>query len=265
MLTCLHISDTHISADPHYHLNEMHESAHHPNRGIESLLHSLRQLPFDIDFILHSGDVCADPQAADYHLARKLLLQFDHPVYLLPGNHDSADLMNSILQDGQRLHILRDDCAAVKGHVLLTLDSNQSGDAHAPLLQEKQIEWFGDALNQTRDQSVIVAVHHPLLPTGVDWIDHKMRVQNGDRIQAILTEHRDHIAGVFHGHIHQPVDSYCGGVLYAGAASVWYNLQAYPGLEEAKADSIMPGGFNLVMIRENRTFIRRCTLPPLTA
>ena len=265
MLTFLHISDTHISADPDYHLNEMHQSAHHPNRGVESLLHSLRQLPFDIDFILHTGDVCADPQTADYHRARELLLQFGHPMYLLPGNHDSADLMSGILQDGKRLHVLGDDYAVVKGHCLLTLDSNQSGDAHAPSLQEKQIEWFGDALNQTGGQPVIVAVHHPLLPTGVDWIDHKMRVQNGDRIQGILIEHRDCLAGVLHGHLHQPVNSYCGGVLYAGAASTWYNLQAYPGLDQGKADLVMPGGFNLVMLRENRTFIRRYTLPVLTS
>ena len=60
------------------------------------------------------------PQAADYRLARKLLLKFDHPMYLLPGNHDSADLMMDILHDGARLHVLRDDCTAVKDHVLLT-------------------------------------------------------------------------------------------------------------------------------------------------
>jgi len=265
VLTCLHISDTHISADPDYHLHEMHQAAHHPNRGVEFLLQAIRQLPFDIDFILHTGDVCADPQEADYHLARKLLLKFDHPVYLLPGNHDSADLMCSILQDGQRLRVLRDDHTVVKGHHLLTLDSNQSDDRHAPSLREEQIEWFGDALRKTRGQPVIVAVHHPLLPSGIDWVDHKMRVQNGERIQAILTEYADSLGGVFHGHLHQPMTSYAEGVLYSGAASAWYSLQAYPGLEREKADLVMRGGFSLAVIYEKRTFIRRHALPPLTS
>ncbi len=265
MLTFLHISDTHISADPHYHLHEMHQTAHHPNRGVELLLQAIRQLPFDVDFILHTGDVCADPQAADYRLARKLLLKFDHPMYLLPGNHDSADLMVDILHDGARLHVLRDDCTAVKDHVLLTLDSNQSDDRHAPSLQESQIDWFADALKKTRGQPVIVAVHHPLLPSGVDWVDRKMRVQNGERIQAILTEYADSIGGVFHGHLHQPMASYAEGVLYSGAASAWYSLQAYPGLEREAADLVMRGGFSLVVIHDNRTFIRRHALPPLTS
>ena len=263
MLTFLHISDTHISADLHYHLHGTHHAPHHPNRGVEALLYTLPRLPFHIDFILHTGDVCADPQTDDYRLARDLLCQFSQPVYFLPGNHDSADLMMDFLHDGQDFHVLRDDCTAVKGYCLLTLDSNQSDEPHAPSLQERQIEWFGDALNQCRDQPVIAAVHHPLSPTGIPWIDHKMRVQNGGRIQAILTEHADSLCGVFHGHLHQPVDSYCGGVLYSGAAAIWYNLQAYPGLEQEQADLMMPGGFSLVVIHEKRTFIRRYALPPL--
>ena len=264
MLTFLHISDTHISADPDYHLHEMHQTAHHPNRGLQFLLEAIGELLFAIDFILHTGDVCADPQEADYRLARELLLKFGRRMYLLPGNHDSADLMMDILHDGDGLHVLRDDRAAVKGHVLLTLDSNRSDNPHAPSLQESQIEWFEAALRPIDGQRVIVAAHHPLLPIGIDWADHKMRVQNGGRIQAILTEHAHRLVGVFHGHLHQPVSSYSEGVLYSGAASAWYSLQAYPGLAREKADPVMRGGFSLAVIHENRTFIRRYALPPLS-
>ena len=41
MLTFLHISDTHISADPDYRAPWLHESVTHPNRGAESLLEAI--------------------------------------------------------------------------------------------------------------------------------------------------------------------------------------------------------------------------------
>ncbi len=261
MLTFLHISDTHISDDtgdlPEYDFN----GAPHPNRGAEQLLEAIRQLPFDTDFILHTGDVCADPFAENYQCARDLFRQIEQPLYLLPGNHDSADLMVDILHDGEALTVLRDAHLQVQGHHLLTLDTNGDGDAHAPALREGQIEWFAERLKLIGDQRAIVAAHHPLIETGVRWLDETMRVQNGERIQSILQAYSANIAGVFHGHIHQPTNTLSEGVLYVSCPSTWFNLAAYPGALDVEYDLLTPGGFNLVVIREHRTFVRRYNLP----
>ena len=261
VLTFLHISDTHISADPGYHPPWVPPSVPHPNRGVENLLAAVEQLPYEIDFILHTGDVCADPQAADYHQARRLLSAFEQPMYLLPGNHDSPQLMRDILDDGERRRVLRDECAVVNGVHLLALDTCGGGEAHAPMLAEAQIAWFADALEQAAGQPLLAALHHPLIPTGIDWIDRVMRVQNGERIQRLLQAHRGPFCGAFHGHIHQVAQSFCAGVLYSGGASTWYSLRAYPGLQRDAPDLTAPGGFNLVVIRENRSFVRACSLP----
>ena len=60
MLTFLHISDTHISADPEYRPHRPRQPVQHPNRGVESLLEAIGGLSFPVDFILHTGDVCAE-------------------------------------------------------------------------------------------------------------------------------------------------------------------------------------------------------------
>ena len=264
LLTFLHISDTHMSGDPDYHPPWIPESVAHPNRGTELLLEAIRGLPFAFDFILHTGDVCADPQEDDYHCARELLLRFPGPIYLLPGNHDSAEYMEAILHDGYKLHVLRDANVEVNGYHLVTLDTNEPGDAHAPRLRDEQIEWFADALDAAGDRRIIAAMHHSPIETGVPWLDDHMRIQNGDRIQRILRAHRDRLAGVFHGHIHQQAEAHKDGVLYICCPSTWSNLAGYPGIREGIADPLTPGGFNLVMLRGNRIFVRRYNLPSIT-
>ena len=264
LLTFLHISDTHISSDPEYHPPWIPESVAHPNRGTELLLDAIKALPFAFDFILHTGDVCADPHEADYTCARELLMQFPGPLYLLPGNHDSAEHMEAILHDGQALHVLRDAHVEVSGYHLVTLDTNGPGDAHAPCLRDAQITWFAEALDAVGDQPIIAAMHHSPIATGVPWLDDHMRIQNGDRIQRILQTHRDKLAGVFHGHIHQQAEAHKDGVLYICCPSTWSNLAGYPGAREGIADLLTPGGFNLVMLSGNRSFVRRYNLPRLT-
>ena len=263
MLNFLHISDTHISNDPDYHLPDTPPTVPHPKRGVEALLAAIQQLPFRFDFILHTGDVCADPNKEDYHGARELLLRFPAPLYLLPGNHDSAEFMTDILHDGRHLNVLRDAHLQLSGYHLVTLDSCGGGDARAPVLREEQLSWFADRLKAIGEQPKLVAMHHSPIQTGVPWLDDEMRIQNGDRIQRLLSQHSENLFGVFHGHIHQPTHTFSEGVSYISCPSTWTNLSGYPGMQEGIADPATPGGFNLVMLRENRTFVRRYNLPVL--
>ncbi len=264
MLTFLHISDTHISDDPEYHPPWIPESVAHPNRGMELLAATIQRLPFAFDFILHTGDVCADPVKADYHCARELLLQLPGPIYLLAGNHDSAELMEAVLHDGRKLHVLRDAHVAVKGYHLVTLDTNGPGDVHAPRLPDEQLDWFADTLDAASAGPIIAAMHHSPIETGVPWLDEHMRIQNGGAIQRILRAHRDKLAGVFHGHIHQQAAAQEDGVLYICCPSTWSNLAGYPGAREGIADPSTRAGFNLVMLRKSRAFVRRYSLPPIS-
>lgn len=263
MLTFLHISDTHISADPNYHLHSIPERVSRPNPGAEALLEAIQGLPFAFEFIVHTGDACADPTAEDCQCARELLGRFPAPLYILPGNHDSAPLMEDHLHDGERLHVMRDARVQVGEAQLLTLDTNGAGDPHSPTLSDNQIEWFADCLEESAGQTTVVACHHPLIKTGVPLIDDGMRVQNGEEIQRILQRHSSRIAAVFHGHIHQSMDTHCDGVLYVSCQSLGSNLAAYPGLGEFEVDELTPGGFNLVMVDDNRVFVRRYSLPAL--
>ena len=260
MPSFVHISDTHLSADPAYHPPWLPQPLPHPAIGAEALLQAVNGLPFDIDFVLHTGDLCADPYEADYHVAREWLLRFKAPVFVLPGNHDSAEFMRRIVPDGDKLRALLDDRAVINGIHLVTLDTNGGGDDHAPTLGEAQIDALAANLRGAAGAPIIVAMHHPLVESGISWLDDKMRVQNGERAHQMISRHRSQILGVFHGHIHQPVSMQCDGISYFSVPSTWSNLMAYPGLEGDVADLDMPPGFNLVLARAGRVFIRRFAL-----
>ena len=262
MLTFLHISDTHISADPAYRPHWLRKPLAHPNRGVESLLKAIDALPFAVDFILHTGDVCAEPEAENYHLAREALDRLQQSLYLLPGNHDSAQMTRELLADGDRRQVLGDDHRIVNGYHMITIDGSGEGDPVGPTVSQAKIDKFAALLGRAQEGPILVAAHFPFVRTGVPWIDDKARIQNGERLHELLVAQRERVAGVFFGHIHQVVTSVCDGITYNCCPSTWFNFTGYPGMELADADLDTPGGFNLVMIRENRSFVRHYSLPP---
>ena len=258
--TFLHISDTHISSDPPGHARWGDEGHGHPNCGVEALLDVINALPFEFDFILHTGDVCNDPQEDDYHCARDLLLKLPCPIYLLPGNHDSSEFMLEILHDGRRLHVLQDDHVQLGGIEIVALDSTEGG-SHQAQLSDSQLVFLEERLDSIGDQPTIVAMHHMPVASGVSYFDDKMRCQIGDRVHQALRRHGEKIAGVFYGHVHLVANTQRDGILYVCCPSTYYNNFAYPGMPQRITDWATPGGFNLVMVGEQGTFLRRYNLP----
>src|SRR5579859_7313291 len=94
-LRFLHISDTHIRADPAFTLY-----GHQPYAALKQLVATINALPYPFDFVLHTGDVVDDGQADSYATARSLLNQLRVPIYYLSGNHDDAKLLQRELVGG---------------------------------------------------------------------------------------------------------------------------------------------------------------------
>ena len=260
MTTFLHISDTHISGDPDYRPHWQPPGSVHPTIGAGRLLDAISRLPYEVDFVLHTGDVCADPHEEDYVRAREMLDALPMPVVLLPGNHDSGDLLQTHLHDGRRRHVLLDGRMRLGGLHILALDTSGGENNHAPTLRDSQLDWLDAALADCADGRVIVAAHHPLLETGVPYLDESMRVQNGAAAHGILARRCHKIACVLHGHIHQPTISGADGISYICCPSTWNSHGAYPGMTENVDDRLCPAGYNLVMLRGGRMFVRRCAI-----
>jgi len=252
----VHITDTHLSHDPQY----THDGAPHtPLEGARALVAAVNALPFQPDFVLHTGDIAYDPDPAAYALAADVLGQFNSPLYVLAGNHDDGAMLHCSLGDST-LAAPYDYTFEVKGVQVICVDSNRPAEPPQGAMSAEQRTWLETLCAADDDRPLIVAVHHNVLPVGVPWLDGFMRLRDGEAFHRALLPARRRIRGVFHGHIHQATETYCDGILYASAPSTWYQLHGYPGQTDIMFDNEGGAGFNVVTVTREQTFIRRYAL-----
>lgn len=253
-LRFIHISDTHINHDPAYTLPE---ADHTPVAGTQALITALNNLPFEPDFILHTGDVVYDPDPQAYEQAGELLAQLKYPIYYLAGNHDDGEMLQRVILRKDEILSPFDYQFEKKGVQIVCVDSNGPAKPPAGFITPDQVARLQGIATEKDDRPLVIAVHHNVLPTGIPWWDGFMRMTNGDEFHRALLPARHRIRGVFHGHVHQAVDLYRDGILYSSVVSTWYQIQGYPGQTQTLADRLTPPGFNIVTVTPQQAFIRR--------
>ncbi len=254
MLRFVHISDTHISPDPHYN----HDAAQHtPLMGAKALVHELNALPFTPDFVLHTGDVAYNPDAAAYPVAREALSAIRYPTYYLAGNHDDPAALQRVMLGAEQIKTPFDYQFEVKGVQIVCVDSNRPAEPPGGRVSEAQLAWLEGLCRAQDDRPLVVATHHNVLPMGSPWWDDTMRMENGEDFHRALLPARDRIRGVFFGHVHQNIAITRDGIPYFSALSTWYQIHNYPGQLETEVDRYAAPGFNVVMITPEQTYVRR--------
>lgn len=255
-LRFVQISDTHISQDEHYNRPP---APHTPLAGTLALLKALRQLPFQPDFIIHTGDVAYDPHREAYVKARTMLSDLPSPVFYLAGNHDDPRMLQEILLDVQEPLLPYDYELEINGVQLLCLDSGRLAGDEAPAgrLSESQLAWLRGFTSSRDPRPLLVFIHHnPLPQVDSPWLE-SMRLQNGEDFHAALLPARERLRGVFYGHIHQAMQLQRDGILYCSAVSSWQTFRADPGESELRFEMTARPGFNVVSLSAGLTAIHR--------
>jgi len=258
-LCFVHISDTHLNPDPNY---QSQYAIEHPLIGAEALVRELNRLPFEPDFVLHTGDVVYDPIPAAYDLARELLGRIPYPVYYLAGNHDEGEALQRILLEREEPLKPYHYSFEVNGVEFVCLDSNEIALANPPVehpagyIGEQQLTWLNGICSALDSRPLIVAVHHNPMQANVPWLDW-MRIKNGDDLHKILLKARNRLRGVFFGHTHQNMEFVRDGIFYSGSASSWNQFHAWPGQDETIADRNALPGFKVVSLMRDGTLMTR--------
>lgn len=257
-LTFVHISDTHIHPDPFYTKSYADVT---PHAGALALVDELNNLPFEPDFVLHTGDVAYDPDPGAYRACLSLMQQIKYPIYYVAGNHDHSPSLQRLMLDREEPLSTLHYAFEANGIQVVCVDSNGPADPPAGYIVDEQLEWLSGLCNAEDERPMIIAVHHNVLDVGVPWLDNYMGVRNGEMFHEAILPARRRIRGVFFGHVHQNLDIVRDGIMYSSCLSSWTQFQAYPGLVQTTSDKGAEPGYSMVTVTQDQTFIRRCRFP----
>lgn len=249
-LQFIHISDTHIGTTADYLLYG-HSTAAAAQKLVDYLNNDL---PFEPDFVLHTGDVTYDPDPEAYKLAWQTLQQIRYPLYVVRGNHDEPDTMRRVLPNLPSGSGRIDYTFEVKGFRFIVLDSFGREQPRG-YLEDTQLAWLSQQLALAEDKPVVISLHHLPTTTGNPWLDNFMLIENHDTLFATLAPHQSRIRGLFFGHIHSPSTTLRQGIMCSSAPAAFSQFSfpnVYPSTE---LTATAPGGFSLVTIAPEQTWI----------
>ena len=252
----VHISDTHIGPSPNYE-----QRGHNAYRCARRLVEIINGLPQRPDFVIHTGDVVYNPDPQAYLLAARVFAELDAPIYFVAGNHDRAQDIYHLLPMGPREDLVRDrDLLSytfeARGYRFLVVDATVP-HASEPYGQftERQLQVVREEVD--RDEQLVIFTHFPVLPLNSVWMDANMLTLNGQQFHDIIKIARDRLRGVFHGHVHQNMQTLRDGVLYASIASAFSQFAAWPDDEDIRYDSQHPPGYGFIHLLPQQTIIHQ--------
>ena len=251
-----HISDSHIGPTVDDHL---YGAATHTR--LLRLVDELNRHSDDIDFVIHTGDVVRDPNPKSFQLAAEVLSALRCPLYVVNGNHDSADGLRAAFSMADVESLTHND--TISYHFTVKTERFVVLDAHGPdeidpagLIREDELAAL-EELGRNTSEPLTAFIHFPAVPLDAQWLDESMLIQNGDQLHAVFRSFGSRLRGVFFGHVHRGIQSTVDGVLYCSVASTFSQFEAWPRQRNAIADNPGQMFYNLVSLMPNQLVIKQ--------
>lgn len=223
----IQVTDCHLHADP-----GARSRKGYPLRQLHAVLEHAQALRPDM--LLITGDVSQDETPASYRHAFEAFSSFDCPWFWFPGNHDHPQFMAELrdIHDEIDLDTWR----------LLVLDTQVAGQAHGELGQA-QLQALAQRLEED-DRPTLLAMHHPPLEVGSEWMD-ALGLVDREALWQTLAAYGQ-VRGILCGHVHQA---------FAARHSSPYGDIAVYGCP-ATADQFLPGSADFAIDEASRPGLR---------
>ncbi len=239
VMRLVQITDTHIFADPRAEFDGVQTAS-----TLALVAARIRERETVCDALLVTGDLVHDPSPAAYRQFYTLLQHFDIPVFCLAGNHDSPQMMRSILLP---LGLRIETQVPLRRWMLLFLATHipeQPGGRVA----ESELRTLDHTLSAAGGQHVLICMHHPPVAIDSPWMD-AMGLQNKAALWRVLARH-EHVRGIIWGHIHQEFSGAQGDIVLLGTPSTC--VQFRPRASRYIKDSLAPA-YRRLALRDDGT------------
>jgi len=177
---------------------------------LRTVLDRLREGPNRPDLLLLSGDLTEFGDAASYARLAAMLANLPFPVHLMVGNHDDRAALHAAFPDVPFQQGFVQYVLPLPGLRLIALDTLEPG-RHGGAFCAERAKWLRSQLDADPQTPVVIAMHHPPITSGLDWLD-------GDADAAWIVRFTKAIAGypqvraILAGHLHRTIHSSVLGI-----------------------------------------------------
>lgn len=228
-----------------------------PRARLEACVADINAHHADAALCLVTGDLVNEGAEEEYANLAPVLDGLKVPFRVLPGNHDDRALLRRHFPatpadaDG-----FLQSAVPVPGGRLLLLDTLRVDKASGELC-ERRLAWLARALAAT-DDTVYIAMHHPPLALGVEFMD-RIALVEPEKFWAVLAPHRARIRLVVFGHVHRPVSGVSHGIAFAGCPSTAQQvaLELGPQAELHLNFNHEPPCYAIVMVGEDEVIVHQ--------
>ena len=170
---------------------------------LDIIIKSMRGLKAQPDLMLVTGDLVESGEKWAYEQLKESLAVFDFPVFMALGNHDKRENFQSVFPDvafadGFLQYTI--DNYPVRIIVLDTLEEGRHGGSFG----EKRAKWLEERLSEQTDKPTILALHHPPIKTGINWMTADPNSEWVKTLEGIVSRHK-HVIHMVAGHIHRSI------------------------------------------------------------
>ncbi|TLS51777.1 phosphodiesterase [Paenibacillus antri] len=249
----IHLTDIHISVPgktPLFGLDTTEK--------FRKTLASVAALRTKPAFLVVSGDLTHDGDVEDYRFLRSLVDDAERelgiPIHVALGNHDRRPAFREGFL-GEAPSEQSYYYSFLSGGLRVVMLNTQVPDSHAGRIDEAQLVWLRELLEQPAPLGTVLVHHHPAVRTPTTVMDDHLLENASDLARAI--EGSD-VIGLLSGHIHYHNVGTLNGALCAAADGVAFGLDASA---ERAMRFLERSGYNLATVKDRGISVQPMTLP----
>ena len=177
---------------------------------LRAVLGRLSHGPNRPDLLLLTGDLTNGGNAQSYARLGTLLAECPFPYRLLAGNWDERAALLAAFPDTATYDGFVQFELAFPGLRVIALDTTEPG-RHGGAFCAQRAAWLGARLEADPQTPVVIAMHHPPIISGLDWLDGSGNEAWIARFGAAIAGHSQ-VRGIVTGHLHRTIHTTFQGV-----------------------------------------------------
>ena len=161
------------------------------NANLSAAVAMLNDLDPAPDLVIGTGDLTNRGRLEEYRALRDLLAPLESPIYLIPGNHDTAQRLREVFSDHEYLASNDYFLSYVVDRYPLRLIGFDSTlpDAHNGAVCSKRLAWLRSRLEEAPERPTLLFMHHPPVKTGIWWMDGIGILEGVSELRNLLNAH----------------------------------------------------------------------------